>query len=120
MIVMNAVDIVQPDICYLGGITRAMRVANMAQKRNRDCIPHSANLSLVTIFTLHMMAAIANAGRFIEFSIEENDWISPWLTDLYTPALTVENGMVTIPDGYGWGIEINKSWLKNCKHRIST
>jgi L-alanine-DL-glutamate epimerase-like enolase superfamily enzyme len=119
MIVMKAIDIVQPDICYIGGIARAMRIADMALKRGMNCIPHSANLSLVTVFTLHMMAAIANAGPFIEYSIEENDWISPWIEELYFPALEVENGSITIPDGYGWGIEINKDWLKNCNHQIS-
>ena len=30
MIAMPAVDIVQPDLCYVGGLTRALRVAAMA------------------------------------------------------------------------------------------
>jgi hypothetical protein len=32
MIEMKAVDIVQPDICYLGGLTRTLRVADMAHQ----------------------------------------------------------------------------------------
>ncbi len=59
---MRAVDIVQPDICYVGGLTRALRVAQMADEAGLPCVPHSANLSLVTVFTLHMMGAIPNAG----------------------------------------------------------
>ena len=31
MIEMRAVDVVQPDVCYLGGLTRTLRVAAMAR-----------------------------------------------------------------------------------------
>ena len=48
MIAMRAVDIVQPDVCYVGGLTRALRVAAMAAEAGLPCVPHSANLSLVT------------------------------------------------------------------------
>jgi L-alanine-DL-glutamate epimerase-like enolase superfamily enzyme len=67
---MHAVDIIQPDICYIGGLTRALHVARWAAEAGLPCVPHSANLSLVTVFTLHMMGAIPNAGPHIEFSIE--------------------------------------------------
>ena len=65
----RAFDIVQPDICYVGGLTRALRVAAMAHAAGLPCVPHSANMSLVTVFTLHMMGAIKNAGPYVEFSI---------------------------------------------------
>lgn len=55
MIRMRAVDIVQPDICYVGGLSRALEVAQLAESAGVPCIPHSANLSLVTVFSLHMM-----------------------------------------------------------------
>ena len=58
---MGAVDVLQPDICYLGGITRTMRVAELAKRYEMACTPHSANLSLVTTFTLHLMGAIEAA-----------------------------------------------------------
>jgi len=44
MIDMKAVDIVQPDICYLGGLTRTLRVADMAAKAANICLPISASL----------------------------------------------------------------------------
>jgi L-alanine-DL-glutamate epimerase-like enolase superfamily enzyme len=112
---MHAVDIVQPDICYIGGLARALRVVDMAAKAGMPCVPHSANLSLVTVFTLHMMGAIANAGPYIEFSIEP----TPWADGLYTPALKVRDGKVNIPSGPGWGVEINPAWLAAAEHQIS-
>lgn len=115
---MRAFDIVQPDICYVGGLTRALRVAAMAQAAGLPCTPHSANLSLVTVFTLHMMGAIPNAGPYVEFSIEGLDYY-PWQAGLYTPALVAQAGKVAIPDGPGWGVTINPEWLRGATHQIT-
>ena len=71
---MGAVDVLQPDICYLGGITRTMRVAELAKRYEMACTPHSANLSLVTTFTLHLMGAIEAAGLTSQFKSVEGDW----------------------------------------------
>jgi len=115
MVRMRAVDIVQPDICYIGGLTRALRVASMAAKANMPCVPHSANLAMVTVFTLHMLGAIPNAGPHIEFSIEPTNWIR----DLYYPSLQVRDGLVAFPDGPGWGVTVNPKWLSAAKRQIS-
>lgn len=70
MIDMRAVDIVQPDILYLGGIAPTMRIMRMAAAASLPVTPHCANLSLITLFTIHLMRAILNGGRYLEFSIE--------------------------------------------------
>jgi L-alanine-DL-glutamate epimerase-like enolase superfamily enzyme len=116
MIRLGAVDIVQPDLCYVGGLSRARQVAALAEAGGRPCTPHSANLSLVTIFTMHLLAAIPNAGRFMEFSIEP----SPWVEGLYAPLPRVEDGKVPFPQAAGWGVEIRPSWLEGAEYRISS
>ena len=83
-----------------------------------DCTLHSANLSLVTVFTLHMMGAIEAAGPYVEFSIEGLDYY-PWQEGLYAPALLVRDGKVQIPDGPGWGVKINPAWLEAAGYQIS-
>lgn len=115
MIRMRAVDIVQPDILYIGGLARALRVAAMAAEKDMPCVPHSANLALVTLFTMHMLAAIPNAGPHLEFSIEN----TPWAEDLYRPALEVKDGAAAIPEGPGWGVTINQKWLDSAERQIS-
>jgi L-alanine-DL-glutamate epimerase-like enolase superfamily enzyme len=115
MIAMRAVDIVQPDVCYVGGLTRALAVAAMAAEADLPCVPHSANLSLVTVFTLHLLAAIPNAGDYVEFSIEPRDWIG----ELYSPPLEVRDGRVDVTPGPGWGVEINRDWLQGAERRLS-
>ncbi len=116
---VRAVDIVQPDICYVGGLARALRVAKLAEAAGLPCIPHSANLSLVTVFSLHMMGAIANAGAYVEFSIEPTSDYYPWQAGLFAPELKARDGKVQIPEGPGWGVEIDPDWLAAARHQIS-
>ena len=117
MLAMRAVDVAQPDVCYLGGVTRTLRVVAMAQAAGLPVTPHSANLSMVTVFTLHLMGAIENPGPYVEFSIEEADYY-PWQDGIFRPALVVRDGKVRIPDGPGWGIEIEPAWLA-ARHQTS-
>jgi len=112
---MHAVDIIQPDVCYIGGLSRALRVAKMAAEVGMICVPHSANLSMVTVFTLHMLGAIPNAGPHFEFSIEA----TPWTEGLFAPALEVRDGQVSIPDGPGWGVEVSEKWLAKSERQVS-
>jgi L-alanine-DL-glutamate epimerase-like enolase superfamily enzyme len=116
MIRMNAVDILQPDLCYIGGFTRAWRVAKLGQKAGKLVVPHSSHLSLVTLFSLHFMAAIASAGPFVEFTIEGD--INEGET-IYSPALKVIDGKVKIPEGPGWGVRINPAWLDKAAYQKS-
>ncbi|MCY6379839.1 mandelate racemase/muconate lactonizing enzyme family protein [Hoeflea prorocentri] len=119
MIAMRAVDVVQPDICYIGGLARALRVAEMAKAAGLVCTPHSANLSMVTLFTMHLLRSIPNAGPYLEFSIEGSDYY-PWQQNLFVnEPFTVENGHVLVTDTPGWGAEINPAWLDKADYMAS-
>lgn len=116
MIDMRAVDIVQPDILYLGGISRTLRVCRMAQDAGLPVTPHCANLSMVTLFTMHLLRAIPNAGKYLEFSIEGPDYY-PWQEGLFVESpYAIEGGQATISDRPGWGIEIAPEWLAKSRY----
>ncbi len=94
-------------------------VARMAAAAGMPCTPHAANMGLVTMCTMHLLGAIPNAGKYLEFSIEGLDY-SPWQDGLFLgDPYRVEGGHVTIPDAPGWGIEIDPSWLDRADHRES-
>jgi L-alanine-DL-glutamate epimerase-like enolase superfamily enzyme len=119
MIDMRAVDIVQPDVMYMGGIGRTLKVARMAAAAGLPCTPHSANLSLVTMCTMHLLGAITNAGKYLEFSIEGRDYY-PWQEGLFLgDPYRVQDGHVTIPSAPGWGVEINPQWLMAATYQRS-
>ncbi len=119
MIAMRAVDIVQPDVMYMGGLSRILQVAEMAATAGLPCTPHCANLSLVTICTMHLLGAIPNAGKYLEFSIEGPDYY-PWQEGLFLgDPFRIEDGRATIPDAPGWGVEINPEWLATAARQVS-
>ncbi|MFU1476229.1 mandelate racemase/muconate lactonizing enzyme family protein [Roseovarius sp. C7] len=119
MIDMRAVDIVQPDILYLGGICRTLRVARMAEAAGLPVTPHCANLSLVTLFTMHLLRAIPNAGKYLEFSIEGEDYY-PWQDGLFVEdPYKIEDGHARVTEAPGWGVEISPDWLARSHYKIS-
>ncbi len=120
MIDMRAVNITQPDVMYMGGLNRTLRVAKMAEEAGLPCTPHCANLTLVTICTMHLLGAIPNAGKYLEFSIEGEDYY-PWQDGLFLgDPFAIKDGKAQIPEGPGWGVEINPAWLEAADYQVST
>lgn len=119
VIATRTVDIVQPDVCYLGGINRTLRVAALAAEAGLRCTPHCANLSLVTLFTAHLLKAIPNAGDYLEFSIEGADYY-PWQEGLFAASpYSVQDGHIFVSEAPGWGVEISGDWLETATHQMS-
>lgn len=107
MIDTGVVDIVQPDVMYLGGMTRTLHVCRMAEAAGLPVTP------------MHLLRAIPNAGKYLELSIEGLDYY-PWQDSLFLgDPYAVEDGHVTITDAPGWGVEINPEWLDRATWRES-
>ena len=116
---LPAVDVVQPDILYAGGIGRTLRIARMAAARGLPVTPHAANLGLVTLFTMHLLPTLPNAGKYLELSIEEADYY-PWQYGLFrNDPYRVVDGHVTVPAEPGWGVEIEPEWLARSSYQAS-
>lgn len=119
MIDMRAVDIIQPDVMYMGGLSRTLRVAKMGEEAGLPCTPHCANLSLVTLCTMHLLRAIPNAGKYLEFSIEGADYY-PWQYDIFVEdPYEIVDGKAMVTDTPGWGVEINPTWLDKATYQVS-
>ena len=119
MIDDRIVDVLQPDICYIGGLSRCLQVVEMARALDLPITPHAANLSMVTLFTMHLMRAIPNAGKYLEFSIEGLDYY-PWQYGLFVEdPFGLTDGKVTVSDVPGWGVDISPDWLAKSTYKIS-
>jgi L-alanine-DL-glutamate epimerase-like enolase superfamily enzyme len=108
-------DLCQPDIGYVGGFHRALAIAAIADAAGRPTTPHTANRSLLQIFSLHLMCAIARPWDYLECSIEA----AAWVDGLLRQPLAVRDGAIACPDGPGWGIEIDPARLARMHHHIS-
>jgi L-alanine-DL-glutamate epimerase-like enolase superfamily enzyme len=116
MINGQAVDIVQPDIGYIGGVSRARKVAVLAEAAGIPCTPHCANDSLLQVFTLHLAAAMPACTQYQEWSIEQTSWTR----DVYEPVLEVVDGAVQAPTAPGWGVTLDPAFVKEAELTAST
>ena len=120
MIEHQSVDVLQPDVMYLGGISRTLEVCRMGAKAGLPITPHAANLGLVTMCTMHLLKAIPNPGKYLEFSIEGLDYY-PWQDGLFLgDPYRIENGCAIVPDAPGWGVEINPDFLAKASYRSTS
>ena len=120
MIEHRAVDILQPDVMYMGGISRTLQVCEMGRRAGLPITPHAANLSLVTMCTMHLLKAIPNPGKYLEFSIEGPDYY-PWQDGLFlNDPYRIEAGHAIVSAEPGWGVEINPAFLETSNYRVTS
>lgn len=107
----DAVQMVQQDLFYFGGMTRCMKVARMAATKGYPCTPHISGTGLGYIYMMHFVSTLPNAGRFHEFKGVGDE--VPYKCE--TSTLVPENGILHLPKGIGSGVEIDPGFIK--KHR---
>jgi L-alanine-DL-glutamate epimerase-like enolase superfamily enzyme len=108
----NALDIVQPDMFYFGGMIRSMKVARMAEAMGKECTPHISGSGLGFLYMMHFVSALPNAGPYHEF--KEFNRELPF--DSPTSPLKSEDGVIKVPTGPGLGVEIDPDFIE--KHEI--
>lgn len=108
MIQTGAIDIVQPDLNYNGGLIRSARVARMARRRGVPIVPHNTQTDAAAANILHFASAIPNIGAHMEFPWRNPPKPAPW----YTPNFDIRNGYVDVPSGPGLGIRYDPGYLK--------
>jgi L-alanine-DL-glutamate epimerase-like enolase superfamily enzyme len=112
LIANDALQIVQPDIFYFGGMIRSMKVARMAEAFGKACTPHISGNGIGYLYMMHFVSAVPNAGPFHEFKGFNKEL--PY--ECKTSKLVSNGGIVTVPSGPGLGIEIDPDYIS--KHKI--
>lgn len=106
----GAIDIVQPNISRVGGITEARRIAAMSRAFHIPYAPHTGSCSAVCLAaTLQFAVSLPN---FLIFEFMQSDWSktqpNPLRHDLLTkPVEVLVDGRMVVPDGPGIGVELN-------------
>lgn len=103
----GAIQVVQPDVIQVGGITEARKIAAYAQMRHLmfSCKNYSTAVSVAAC--LNLIYALPNADYF-ECDMDP----SPWRRDILNkPLFTFESGLVAPFDRPGLGLDINEEQI---------
>jgi galactonate dehydratase len=103
----RAVDIVITDLCWSGGLSAAVRVANLAASNRLGFAPHDCTgpVSMATSVHLALTAPNAVAQEVVRA------FISGWYADLVTGLPVLVDGYVQAPTRPGHGIELRPERL---------
>jgi D-galactarolactone cycloisomerase len=96
----GAVDVVQPSVAKMGGITEIVKAMAWAESRGVRAVPHSPFSGPALIATLHVIAAMPGAivceHRYCDLAASPvGDWA------------VAQDGHLPVPDGPGLGTEID-------------
>jgi galactonate dehydratase len=103
LINIQALDIVQPDICVCGGMLEMKKIAAMAEAQYMMVAPHNPMSPLATAVNVHFAASTPN---FLILEYRAPD--SGAHKDVLKEPLMVKDGHVEIPNKPGWGVELNE------------
>jgi len=111
LIANDAVQIVQPDNYYFGGMIRSLKVARMAEAFGKRCTPHMSGGGLGFLYMMHFVSALSNAMPHHEFkglktSVQFECKTSP---------LKVVDGRMKVPTGPGSGVDLDPDYVS--KHQ---
>jgi L-rhamnonate dehydratase len=102
----GAVDVLQPDIYWAGGITELLKICAIASTYDLPVIPHGHS----TPATAHLIASQpANLCPLLEYLVK---WNTIHQYFLKTP-LEPRNGVVTLPDTPGLGMELDEAKIED-------
>jgi galactonate dehydratase len=100
------VDIIQPDVCHVGGISELRKIAAMAEIKDILVAPHNSNGPISTAASTHLLTSIPN-GLILEY------WVDiPWRSKLVKGGERVSRGFITPPDRPGLGIQLDYGEIK--------
>jgi len=105
----DAVDYLRPDVCMVGGLTHAKKIAGLAEAHYAQVVPHNPLSPVSTAACLQLAACIPN------FAIQEY----PYRQDtgeqgrgLLADPLERDGGYLEIPRGPGIGVELDDDALE--------
>lgn len=103
----QGLDIAQPDVCNVGGITPAFDILSNAADRGITFIPHVWGTPVALAASLQLSGTLRNP-RWFEFDTSTNPLRDELSLNHFVPN---KQGRLKIPNGYGLGVDINENML---------
>ena len=106
LLAKQAATIIQPDICVCGGLLEMKKIAALAEAHYVTVAPHNPLGPLATAINVHFAATTHNF-LILEYHADDE---SPRRDVLLEP-MQLRDGYLELPDGPGWGVELNEAAL---------
>jgi L-alanine-DL-glutamate epimerase-like enolase superfamily enzyme len=101
----EAVDVLQPDIYWAGGITEMLKICALASTYDLPVIPHGHS----TPASAHLIASQPmNTCPLLEYLVKWNEVHQFFLKTPLKPA----SGVVSLPDGPGLGMDLDEAKIE--------
>jgi len=107
---VGLVDVAQPDVGRVGGLTEARRVTEMAAARGRKIVPHAWKTGISIAASAHLAAVTAHCP-YIEF-LPANLCDSLLRKELVADEIEIHDGRIPLPRKPGLGIEVDRKALE--------
>jgi L-rhamnonate dehydratase len=99
----RSVDMLQPDITWMGGITEARPVVAMASAHDVLVIPHGSS-----VYSYHLQYAFTNCPVAEYINLSPNaDCIVPYFGQMFIDEPLPKDGFIDLPDKPGFGVTLN-------------
>jgi L-alanine-DL-glutamate epimerase-like enolase superfamily enzyme len=89
------------------GFAESLKIAQMADAFELNIAPHNFYGTLSTMMSAHLAAVVPNL-RIMEIDPD----VVPWQHDLFTVKPTIKDGYMLVPEGPGWGTEVNEAAVR--------
>lgn len=104
----GAIDVVQPDVSRVGGLTEALRIAALAAAAGLRLAPHISHTAINQAATAHLLSAAGGTSSIYE---ADATLANPLRDELITGGVAVVDGVAEIADAPGFGIEVHEELL---------
>lgn len=106
------------DVCNVGGLTEAMKVAGWAEAHYIDLMPHNPLGPICAAATIHMSAAAANFA-WMEVRLSPTEDLGIYETDLFPVQPIADGPNFPVLNTPGLGIEVNEELAARLPFRPS-
>jgi len=103
LVTRTDVDVFQPDLMNTGGITEGKKIAGLAEADHVSIAPHNPQGPVAGAIYSHFCTSTPNFMIQEMFQTYDVDWVD----DLLVDPLEIEDGYVHVPEGSGFGIELD-------------
>jgi D-galactarolactone cycloisomerase len=115
----EALDIVQPDLCMVGGFSELVRIWHLAEAWHVRCCPHVWGSAVALTAALHFVATLPSSRTIAKPTpilqtpaLELDQTPNPLRDELCPGAPRAEQGTIRVPEAPGLGIEVAREAME--------